>query len=520
MAAVEVTQTLEYRVLFEYETLYTWKTSQRQDEGFMEVFGQKDGRKGHFTRDCFSKTLVPSYESPFQPKLLHSSEHKPELRHTKDFEAKYNKVKAKLALLNSSASSPKSSSGKNKGLITETYEWDEEEVLSNENEEIEVKALMALANEERVSVSKESASNGDWIKIFIQKCISEQIPTQKKKLLGIDQFTEDTSSFGPKDPVFVKSLADNSEVSITGSNKPMLSEAEDSTLSNHDTGKHPLPPLEKLAGAKPVPGLKTIKSNLKSSPTFKAKTLKDITLKEPSSAPAKDNKKVLFCKKCKRTDHRTCDHAEFMSFVKISPHHTDQDSVSSVPSSRDRAKNFAQRPVCKGLCLKYIALKASRGRKSCLLWSGQKRVNASFCGLSVTAPRRKAKRIHDAKIRKTAFSTCDDHVLLFIKDDNLSGKPNFKVKWSLLTLTTLEVDILANGYPGPPTFLPGKGKIIQALVSLNRKVGYVVASMLEEVASWDDLAFKLICSRDLVKEIMTNIGGEFSNLEDLEVLES
>ncbi|GJW64551.1 hypothetical protein Tco_0116435, partial [Tanacetum coccineum] len=41
----------------------------------------------------------------------------------------------------------------------------------------------------------------------------------------------------PKDPVFIKSLADNSKVSITGSNKPKLSEAEDCTLSNHDTGK-------------------------------------------------------------------------------------------------------------------------------------------------------------------------------------------------------------------------------------------------------------------------------------------
>ncbi|GKG30724.1 hypothetical protein Tco_0423212, partial [Tanacetum coccineum] len=29
----------------------------------------------------------------------------------------------------------------------------------------EVKALMALADEERVSVSKESAKNGEWIKI-------------------------------------------------------------------------------------------------------------------------------------------------------------------------------------------------------------------------------------------------------------------------------------------------------------------------------------------------------------------
>ncbi|GJR31118.1 retrovirus-related pol polyprotein from transposon TNT 1-94 [Tanacetum coccineum] len=129
----------------------------------------KCGRKGHFARDCFSKTLVPSYHSPFQPKLLHSFEHKPKLRYIKDFEAKYNKVKAKLTLLSSSASSPKSSSDKNKCLIAESYECDEEEVSSDENEAIEVKALMALANEERVFVSKESTSNGEWVKISIQK---------------------------------------------------------------------------------------------------------------------------------------------------------------------------------------------------------------------------------------------------------------------------------------------------------------------------------------------------------------
>ncbi|GKA41647.1 retrovirus-related pol polyprotein from transposon TNT 1-94 [Tanacetum coccineum] len=81
-------------------------------------------------------------------------------RHTKDFEAKYNKVKAKLALLSSSALAPNSSLGKNKGLIANTYDWDEEEVSSDDNEVTEVKALMALADEDRVSVSKESAING------------------------------------------------------------------------------------------------------------------------------------------------------------------------------------------------------------------------------------------------------------------------------------------------------------------------------------------------------------------------
>ncbi|GKD63353.1 hypothetical protein Tco_1305461, partial [Tanacetum coccineum] len=234
-------------------------------------------------------------------------------------------------------------------------------VSSDDNEVHEVKALMALADEERISVSKESAINGEWIKISMKKhvnaeilkenqnlrnelkeltsiteawlnssnkvnqCISEQIPTQKKKILGIDQLTKDTSSSRPKDLVFVKSSVDNSEVSITGSNKPKLSEAEDFTLSNHDTGKvpsnesqrnttdhsvvisdssatdydsadeslvcsTPLPPLEKLTGAEPVSGPKTIKSILKSKSTFKAETLKGITINEPSLAPARGNK--------------------------------------------------------------------------------------------------------------------------------------------------------------------------------------------------------------------------------------
>ncbi|GKE25844.1 retrovirus-related pol polyprotein from transposon TNT 1-94 [Tanacetum coccineum] len=42
---------------------------------------------------------------------------------------------------------------------------DEEEVSSNDNEVTEVKVLMALANEDRVFVDKESAKNGEWIKI-------------------------------------------------------------------------------------------------------------------------------------------------------------------------------------------------------------------------------------------------------------------------------------------------------------------------------------------------------------------
>nr|GEX23703.1 hypothetical protein [Tanacetum cinerariifolium] len=84
--------------------------------------------------------------------------------------------------------------------------------------------------------------------------------------------TEDTSSFGSKDLVFVKPSADNSVCST------------------------PLLPLKKLDGVEPGFGPKTVKSILKSKSTFKAETLECITLNEPSSALARGNKSYLASK--------------------------------------------------------------------------------------------------------------------------------------------------------------------------------------------------------------------------------
>ncbi|GJT70700.1 hypothetical protein Tco_1029986 [Tanacetum coccineum] len=178
MAAVEVPQTLEYKggklnaapVLKDFQDSPNDEEDTRSSHEYLNDLEEeyqaktllaKSKRMGHFSRNRWSKTSVPSYRSPFQPKLLHSSEHKPEPRRTKDFEAKYNKVNAKLALLSSSASAPSSSLGVNRGLIAETYDWDEKEVPSDDNEVTEVKDLMALTDEERVSVGKESANNGE-----------------------------------------------------------------------------------------------------------------------------------------------------------------------------------------------------------------------------------------------------------------------------------------------------------------------------------------------------------------------
>nr|GFD09498.1 hypothetical protein [Tanacetum cinerariifolium] len=93
--------------------------------------------------------------------------------------------------------------------------------------------------------------------------------------------------------VFVKSLANNSDMSIASSNLQKSSEAEDSTLPNHNTNEYVallLLPMKKLDGAERSSGPKTVKSILKSKSTFKAETLKGITLNEPSSALARSNK--------------------------------------------------------------------------------------------------------------------------------------------------------------------------------------------------------------------------------------
>ncbi|GJS13446.1 retrovirus-related pol polyprotein from transposon TNT 1-94 [Tanacetum coccineum] len=222
--------------------------------------------------------------------------------------------------------------------------------------------LMTLA-EENDAISKEGARNGEWVKIFLRK-------------------------FWAKDLVFVKSSADDTKVSIPGVERPWLSETAGFIMPNHDTGRillvesqrnttdpsvaltdssvtdydsadessvcsTPLPLLKKLDGAEPISGPKTIKSILRSKSTFKAETLKGVIINKPSSAPVKGNKSSSASKvnsappgklksvKIKddhpldiyeRTDHRTYDHAEYISTMNMSRH------LKSLGRSSSRSK--------------------------------------------------------------------------------------------------------------------------------------------------------------------------------------
>nr|GEX02632.1 hypothetical protein [Tanacetum cinerariifolium] len=135
----------------------------------------KCGTKGYFARDCFSKTSNPSYQSPvnnfssvtrgfqlkFTPKLIQSSPNsnsQTNPKFQKDYKAEYKKIKAKLPLLKANPLSPhnlKTFQPKNKGLVAEIFDRDEEEI-SNDEEVTQVKVLMDLADDE-LTVGKSHA---------------------------------------------------------------------------------------------------------------------------------------------------------------------------------------------------------------------------------------------------------------------------------------------------------------------------------------------------------------------------
>ncbi|GJV59545.1 retrovirus-related pol polyprotein from transposon TNT 1-94 [Tanacetum coccineum] len=265
--------------------------------------------------------------------------------------AKYNKVKDKLALLSSSSSASNASMVKKKAKKVPEMVNRSNLLSKHRNFVLELNACkeqllvlkqvkldfltMQQVNTEILKENKNLRTELKELKPIIEtwlnssnkvnQCISEQIPSQKKRILGVDQLTEDSSSSELKDLVFVKSSADDTKVTIPGVERPWLSEAEGFILANHDTSRiltsesqrnttdhlvvvtdssatdydstdessvcsTPLPPLKKLDGAEPISGPKTIKSILRSKSTFKDEALKSVIINEPSLAPAKGNK--------------------------------------------------------------------------------------------------------------------------------------------------------------------------------------------------------------------------------------
>nr|GEY36718.1 retrovirus-related Pol polyprotein from transposon TNT 1-94 [Tanacetum cinerariifolium] len=187
----------------------------------------KCGKKGHLQTGHSS--VSKGFQPKFTLKLIESSKNsisQAYLKAQKDYKAEYKRLKAKIALHEanpSSSQNPKTFQPKNKGLVAETFDWDEEEV-SDDEDVTQIKVLTALANDE-LTVGKNHARNGEWIDITMKKVnillsmdedadwknylkyinidLNEQIPHQKKKVLGGELFSDSSSKINENENLFV-----------------------------------------------------------------------------------------------------------------------------------------------------------------------------------------------------------------------------------------------------------------------------------------------------------------------------
>ncbi|GKA93285.1 retrovirus-related pol polyprotein from transposon TNT 1-94 [Tanacetum coccineum] len=155
-------------------------------------------------------------------------------------------------LENNSVIIPQAKKGKNekgksdKGLIAESFDWDEESVSSKYEGTTKIKAFIAIAEDEP-SVGKADARSGQWVEITMKKTcskvtldqlLSEQVPGNIVKALGGRGRRKE--KIASKEVIFTKA-DESSSMSIP----EITSESECET-------KEPLPPLPKMIGAEPA----------------------------------------------------------------------------------------------------------------------------------------------------------------------------------------------------------------------------------------------------------------------------
>ncbi|GJR77236.1 hypothetical protein Tco_0089601 [Tanacetum coccineum] len=251
-----------------------------------------------------SSSMSKGFQPKFTPKLIQSSQHaqssQGETKVLKDYKAEYKKMKAKLTLRKASPStsqSPKPFQTKNKCFVDETFDWDEEEVYDDE-EMTQVKVLMALADDE-LSVGKNHARNDDllalkqanleavtfqiqntkltklnhalqdqlkyerkvnekWLNSSnkVSQCITEQIPNQKKKILGGEQLTESSSKNDVKENPFIPASLDYDHEMVPKSKDWVERLKPYSKLPNFNIGRILVPENHSL---RERPGLGTMK---------------------------------------------------------------------------------------------------------------------------------------------------------------------------------------------------------------------------------------------------------------------
>ncbi|GJS34985.1 hypothetical protein Tco_0533367, partial [Tanacetum coccineum] len=170
-------------------------------------------------------------------------------RSGRDYKGKYKGLKAEMAILTQridDLTKGKSEKGKNEkgksenGLIAESFDWDEESISSEDEGTTNIRAFMAIAEDEPSNCPKKVIEKWTCSKVTLDQLLSKQIPGNIVKALGgRGKRKEKISS---KEIIFTKA-DESSSMSILEITSDSESECET---------QEPLPPLPKLIGAAPA----------------------------------------------------------------------------------------------------------------------------------------------------------------------------------------------------------------------------------------------------------------------------
>nr|GEV51936.1 hypothetical protein [Tanacetum cinerariifolium] len=251
------------------------------------------------------------------------------------YNGKYNGLKAEMVVLTKridDMTKGKNEKGKKekekseKGLIAESFSWDDESVSSDDEGSTKIRAFMAIAEDELSTCSK----------VTLDQLLYEQVPKNIVKALG--EKGRRNKKISSKEVVFTK--ADESLFVLA----PEITSNSESECDSQE----PLLPLPKLIGAAPFGTLESLialsdlnlnmanltldspvpkktRPSVKVSPTYviKKKTEKSPAIPKPCSDKKADSstKQLLLtlmeeCSTCGSTNHLTKEHLEHAAIKK------------------------------------------------------------------------------------------------------------------------------------------------------------------------------------------------------------
>ncbi|GKA40743.1 retrovirus-related pol polyprotein from transposon TNT 1-94 [Tanacetum coccineum] len=184
-------------------------------------------------------------------------------------------------------------------------------------------------------LKEEKNINEKWLTSSkkVSQCISEQIPHQKKKVLGGELFTASSSKMNENENLFVPtsmSVSGTVSVSETKQTTPLVPTEVNSKQKTQESNSK----IQKIESSKSIDSSKMSQdSKSKVQSTGLSKSLRTKPIQKPqlkcklyhyTNHSTDDCYRILHCMICKKEDHRTSDHEMYIDSLKRSENYKAQ----------------------------------------------------------------------------------------------------------------------------------------------------------------------------------------------------